>query len=289
VKRAWTCGLVRLASGLMIRSLTILLAVALAALAAAAPATARDRDLDVVSYNIHHAAGVDERLDLERIARVIDTTGADVAALQEVDRHWGARSEFVDQASWLARRLRMHVVYGANLDVEPEQPGQPRRQYGTAILSDFPIHSWRNTLLPRPEGGEQRGLLEAVVNVRGARVRIANTHLQHNSAVERTAQALRIAELLDGAREPIVLTGDLNARPADPELAPLFARFADAWTLGGTGDGFTLPAEAPTARIDYVLTSPTIGVESARVMPTLASDHLPVVAELEVPRKTRSE
>jgi endonuclease/exonuclease/phosphatase (EEP) superfamily protein YafD len=33
-----------------------------------------------------------------------------------------------------------------------------------------------------------------------------------------------------------------------------------------------------------VLTSRSIGVESARVVPTLASDHRPVVAELEVPR-----
>jgi endonuclease/exonuclease/phosphatase family metal-dependent hydrolase len=261
-----------------------LFAVLTVAFPAAAAAERHDREIDVASYNIHHGADVNEQLSLERIAAEIRATGAEVAGLQEVDRHWGVRSQFVDQADWLAKRLRMHVVYGANLDLEPLTPGAPRRQYGTAILSEFPIHEWRNTLLPRPEGGEQRGLLEAVIKVRGERLRVANTHLQHNSAVERTAQTQRIAELLATAPEPVVLVGDLNARPADPELAPLWTRFQDAWVLGGEGDGFTYPAEAPSARIDYVLVTPDVPVSQAEVRSTLASDHLPVVAQIALPR-----
>jgi len=178
----------------------------------------------------------------------------------------------------------MHVVYGANLDLEPELPGNPRRQYGTAILSRFPIVSWRNTLLPRPQNGEQRGLLEAVVEHRRTRIRIANTHLQHNSAVERLAQAQRIAELLAPSPEPVVLGGDLNARPDAAELAPVFALLQDAWTRG-RGDEFTYPAEAPNARIDYVLASSDVTVRWARVLRTLASDHLPVVAGVTVYRR----
>jgi endonuclease/exonuclease/phosphatase family metal-dependent hydrolase len=268
----------------MTRLIGLLAAAVLALLLAAAPASAaRDRNFEVVTYNIHHAVGVDGQLSLERIARQIDATGAEVALLQEVDRHFGARSEYIDEPAWLARRLGMHVVYGANLDLEPEAPENPRRQYGTAILSRFPIVSWRNTLLPRPENGEQRGLLEAVVEYRRTRIRIANTHLQHNSAVERLAQSQRIAELLAPSPEPVVLGGDLNA-PAAPELAPLFARFQDAWAKG-RGNAFTYPAQAPNARIDYVLASPAVTVRWARVVSTLASDHLPVVAGLTVYRR----
>ncbi len=97
------------------------------------PAAARppQRTLSVLSYNIHHGVGGDGRLDLDRIAAVIRDSGADVAALQEVDRHWSARSGLADQAKELARRLRMHHAYGANLDRAPAEPGQPRRQYGT--------------------------------------------------------------------------------------------------------------------------------------------------------------
>jgi endonuclease/exonuclease/phosphatase family metal-dependent hydrolase len=259
------------------------LLVATAGPAPAAVPQAPDRELSVASYNIHHAAGVDGRLDLERIAGEIERGGAEVIGLQEVDRHWSSRSEFADQAGWLAERLGMHVVYGANLDLDPPAEGQPRRQYGTAVLSEFPILWSRNTLLPRPRGGEQRGLLEAVLNVRGVRVRFANTHLQHNSAEERFAQSQRIAELLGDAVEPTVLVGDLNARPQAPELAPLWPHLEDAWTRGGEGPGNTYPAEAPDRRIDYVLVTPDVGVRSAEVLASPASDHLQVTAALVVP------
>jgi endonuclease/exonuclease/phosphatase family metal-dependent hydrolase len=267
----------------------LLLAALIAALALAAPAAAaahpHDRALRVITFNIHHGANGAEQLDLERVARVIEDSGADVAALQEVDRHWSERSALADQTALLSRRLRMHGVFAANLDLDPPAAGQPRRQYGTALLSRHRIRSWRNTLLPRPEGGEQRGLLEAQIKVRGARVRIANTHLQHDSAVERTAQAQLIAELLAPAREPVVLVGDLNAVPDAAELVPLFGVFADAWTRAGDGPGFTIPVEAPDRRIDYVLTSPEIRARHAAVIATDASDHLPVVADLLIPKR----
>jgi endonuclease/exonuclease/phosphatase family metal-dependent hydrolase len=269
-----------------------LLAVALAALllalgAAPAPAAPKDRELTVMTYNIHHGRGVDDVLDLERIAAVIRAEDVEVVALQEVDNGWGARSEFRDQARELAALLGMHFVYAANLDLEPLEPGSPRRQYGTAILSELPILQSENLLLPRSSiRNEQRGLLEALINVRGVPFRLYNTHLQHNSALDRTMQVEAIIDEMEEARGPHALLGDLNARPNAPELAPLFPRLSDAWTLGGEGDGFTLSASNPTARIDYVLVSPDIGVADARVPYTLASDHLPVVAELILPGST---
>jgi endonuclease/exonuclease/phosphatase family metal-dependent hydrolase len=273
----------------MLRARTLLVTL-IAVLLLAAPAAAHrppDRELRVITFNIHHGADGAEQLDLERVADVIEDSGADVATLQEVDRHWGARSAFADQAAELGRRLDMRAVYAANLDLDPLEQGEPRRQYGTAILSRFPIASWQNTLLPRPNNGEQRGLLEAVLKVHGVRVRVANTHLQHNSALERTAQAQRIVELLAPAGEPVVLAGDLNAVPDAPELAPLFGMFADAWTRAGSGPGYTIPVEAPDRRIDYVLTSPSIAARHAEVVATGASDHLPLVADLAIPKEAQ--
>ncbi|NUR82746.1 MAG: metal-dependent hydrolase, partial [Nonomuraea sp.] len=117
--------------------------------------------LRVVTFNIHHGRGPDGRLDLRRVADVLHTSGADVAALQEVDRHYAARSDFADQAAWLATALGMRLAHGANLDLDPSAPGRPRRRYGTAVLSRFPIRDSGNTLLPRFPGSEQRGLLHA--------------------------------------------------------------------------------------------------------------------------------
>ena len=243
----------------------------------------RERHIWVASFNIHHGVGLDGRLDLERIAGVIEAQDPDVIGLQEVDRHFGERSQFVDQARWLAERLDMHVVFGANLDLEPLTPGAERRQYGTAILSRHRILEWRNTLLPRPEGGEQRGLLEAVVRVRGTRVRAFSTHLQHNSQAERLVQVAAIRDIVGRSRESVVLVGDFNATPDSQEIAAITEDLTDAWVEGGEGDGYTFDAATPHARIDYVLTSGDVVTLAAAVVASDAADHLPVVADLVLP------
>jgi endonuclease/exonuclease/phosphatase family metal-dependent hydrolase len=243
---------------------------------------ADDQIFRVMSFNIHHAQGTDGVLDVPRIATVIRTQRPDVVGLQEVDRHWSDRSAFEDQAARLARLLDMHVVYGANLDLDPPAEDLPRRQYGTAILSRYPILTWENTLLPRFGDHEQRGLLRALINVRGGPVQVYNTHLQHNDAAERLEQAKAIVELIGTPEEPVILTGDLNAPPEAPEIAPLTELLRDAWSGPG---GYTHPSEQPTHRIDYVLGSRDLAPRRAAVITSdaAASDHLPVVADYAPP------
>lgn len=270
----------------------LVLAQALLAVPASATTTTGSADssgkgnLRVLTFNIHHGAGTDDVLDLEHVATVIEESGAQVVALQEVDRHWGERSDFVDQAAWLGERLGMRSVYGANLDEAPVPPATERRQYGTAILSAYPITSWTNTPLPKFEGGEQRGLLEAHLDVGGTPVRVFNTHLQHDNAAERQAQADAIVDRIGRSRRPALLMGDLNAVPDTPEIATLTRRLTDVWARVGDGDGFTIPVEAPDRRIDYVLTTPSLQPVSAEVIATDASDHLPVAAALNLDRAT---
>jgi endonuclease/exonuclease/phosphatase family metal-dependent hydrolase len=139
-------------------------------------------------------------------------------------------------------------------------------------------------LLPRSGTNEQRGLLEALVEVKGVPVRFYNTHLKHTSAEERALQVRAIMEHTEGVEEPQILVGDLSAEPGAAELAPLYDRYVDARPLGGEGPGYTIGAENPTRRIDYVFVTPSVGVEGARVPRALASVHLPVVADLSVPR-----
>jgi endonuclease/exonuclease/phosphatase family metal-dependent hydrolase len=256
--------------------------------AAGVPGAPPPRPLRVATFNIHHGVGIDGVLDLARIAATIERTGAEVVGLQEVDRHWSERSNFVDQATWLADVLDMDLAFGANLDLDPPAAGAPRRQFGTAILSAHRIRATTNTLLPRPLGGEQRGLLEALIKVRGIPVRVFNTHLQHDSQVERLAQVARIREVLATTEESVVLLGDLNATPDTPEIAGLTDRLVDAWVTAGVGDGFTFDAATPHARIDYVMSSDNVVARTAAVVTTDAADHLPVVVDLALPGKRLS-
>jgi endonuclease/exonuclease/phosphatase family metal-dependent hydrolase len=265
-----------------------------------------------MSYNIKHgqtnAACVqpprvpgqdpfpDCNLDLEASIDVMRAHAPDIVALQEIDRFW-ARSAYVDEPAAIAAALGMeHTCYAANLDHAPDSHSSIPHQYGTAIVSRFPILDCRNTLLPRTANNEQRGLTRALINVRGVPLAFYNTHLHHTNAPDRSLQTVRIGEIMDAAPGELrVILGDFNARPTAPEMAPIFARFDDSWTEAGAPtadnpDGNTSPADVdrdPTSRIDYVFVSSDVEVAAASVpineYTRLAADHYPVVANIALP------
>lgn len=269
-----------------------------------AQSESEDQGLRVMVYNIHHGAGNDDcvdpevpegeipeaecALDLERIAKVIQSEKPDIVALQEVDRSW-ARSGGVDQPKELSEMLDMEVCYGANLDHEPDEHADEPHQYGVATLSTYPIVSCENTHLPTPEGSEQRGLLDARVNVPGiGKVAVLNTHLDHQDQQIRADQVDAIVDYVSDIAAPIVLMGDFNAQPGDSELAPVESMFTDAWVTGGDGgNGYTYPAspdEEPDRRIDYIFVRDEFRVPEVYVVinedTRMAADHFPLVAEL---------
>lgn len=252
-------------------------------------------EVRVMTYNIHAGIGSDGRLDLERTARVIRESGAEIVGLQEVDVHWSSRSNFQDQARLLAGELRMRYFFAPIYSLEPPEPGRPRREYGLAVLSRYPILREENheitrlsTQDPDPTPEPAPGFPEVLVNVRGVKVHFYATHLDYRP--DPAVRRMQVEDMLRIAGEdpgPKVLVGDLNATPEAPELAPLLEYFGDAWVLAGSGPGYTFPAASPDRRIDYVLASEGVEVLSARVIRTPASDHLPVVADLSISRGGR--
>jgi endonuclease/exonuclease/phosphatase family metal-dependent hydrolase len=237
-----------------------------------------------MTFNIH--AG---HSDLARTADVIRTSKADIVALQEVDVHWGERSRFEDQATALSKATGMDVRFGPIYRLPGEAPGEPMREFGVAILSRLPITSSHNHVITRlsTQGGEtpqpMPGFLQVTVQSAAGAVDVFSTHLDFrpDPAVRRT-QVGEMLEIVRAAAHPVVLMGDLNAPPEAPELRPLFEALDDAWQ-GRDDVGGTYPAAAPARRIDYVLVSPRLGVRRSQVIATNASDHLPVVADLEIP------
>ncbi len=239
--------------------------------------------ITVVSYNIHHGEGIDGRLDLERIAAVIRETGADLVSLQEVDQNV-TRSGSVDQPQEFAKLLKMHVAFGANIDLEGGK-------YGNAVLSRFPIVAHKNHALPNTGGGEQRGVLEVDVELpQGGQLKFLATHLDHR---QDPAQRVESAKFINqtfavDSKYPLCLTGDLNASPDSPPLEVLLKH----WTLPAGQDGFTIPVGKPTRKIDYILVgsaTPSSGIQlrevETRVLDeAVASDHRGVLSVLEVLR-----
>jgi endonuclease/exonuclease/phosphatase family metal-dependent hydrolase len=228
----------------------------------------------VMSYNIHHGEGLDGRLDVERIARVITGARADLVGLQEVDRGV-ERTLRRDLPAELARLTGMAVRFESNL---PYQGGE----YGNAVLSRFPVKASRNTRYRAPRPGEQRGFLEVTVEVLGREVIFLNTHLDFRAGDEErlaSVEELRAAVAAAGPR-PVILVGDFNAVPASAPIARVAEFMRDAWPVVGEGPGFTIPVRKPAKRIDYIWFTPgALTPVRAEVVHSEASDHLPVLGE----------
>src|SRR5687768_11139041 len=202
-----------------------------------------------MTFNIRHGENMDRVYALEGIAEVIRKEQPDVVALQEVDRRWGRRSAFDDQPARLCELTGMSGHFGAALEREGGE-------YGNLILSRYPLRDCFVEPLPRlSEVSEQRCVVGAVVELNGSPLRVYCTHLQHNSAEERSAQARALLEVIGRRDGPAVLAGDFNAEPHQEELGHLMREMTDAWTSVSVEPGFTIPSTGAAKRIDYVFAS----------------------------------
>ena len=254
-------------------SLVLALAVALTACASTAsqPSTTSST-LRVVSYNIKHGRGNDDRVDLERTARVLRAQQPDIVALQEVDERV-QRSGFVTQADSLGRLLGMHAAFGSFFDY---QGGQ----YGMAILSRHPIASVNPIRLP--DGNEPRiALMVKIAMPAGDTIAVVDVHFDWvTNDSFRFAQASKLAAVLDTTRLPYILLGDFNDEPGSRTLGLFTSRATEARKPRNAH--FTFPSSpAPVQEIDFIFASPAAAwtAREVRVIDErLASDHRPVLA-----------
>lgn len=258
----------------------------------ASPDTQQDLKFKVMSYNIAAGSGGDGTYDIDHVAETIENSGADVIGLQEVDVHWGARSNFDNQVEYLAEKLDMHAFFAPIYSFEPLNDGDPRREYGLAVLSKYPITESENHDISRlstqdtdPVPALAPGFPGVVINVKGVHVPFYNTHLDYRG--DPFVREMQVDDTLNiiSDQKNAILVGDLNARPDAPELTPLFNRFEDAWTIAGEGDGYTFPRTSPDRRIDYILSSPGMNISNTEIIESDASDHLPLTTEVVVTRR----
>ncbi len=159
--------------------------------------------MKLVSYNIQYGRGRDGVFDLQRIADAI--AGADVIALQEVERYW-QRSGMVDQPREIADLLEdYHWVYGAGIDVDASDRDDygklrnRRRQFGNLLLCRRPIFASRNHLLPKYASlgpmSIQRSALEGVIETDRGWLRVYSVHLTHLSAETRMPQVQTLLDI----------------------------------------------------------------------------------------------
>ncbi len=223
------------------------------------------------SYNIRKAICADRRRRPDRILEVLAEIDADVIALQECDRRFGARASAIP-----ATMLAEHSDYKAvPFDIRHGSMGW----HGNAVLvkKEVEIIRFQPLVLPALE---PRGAVVADVCIRDTRLRIVGMHLDLSGLWRRkqVRDLLRQVEALPD-RLPTVMMGDLNEWR---EAQGCLRDFAERHRVLATGP--TFHARHPLARLDRIIVSEEIEVEAVGVHHSakarIGSDHLPVWARI---------
>jgi len=223
----------------------------------------------LASYNIHGGIGRDGQFSAQRILDVLREIDADVWALQEV----ASRTGEIEMLNWRAHETGLASIAGTTRT-------HANGDYGNGLLARYPIVStelldltWR--------GREPRGAIAADIDCSGEPLRVVATHLGLRPAErrEQVGQLLHLFRKRPGERA--VLVGDLNewflwGRP----LRRLHAYFTE------TPAPATFPSSSPFLALDRLWTHPRAILRELNVhrspLARIASDHLPLVAELEL-------
>lgn len=227
--------------------------------------------ISVASYNIQKSIGTDFRRRPERILAVLGELNADVVALQEVDRRFGARVSSLS-AEMLEKETNYRPV---RFGVRPESLGW----HGNVILvrKGVEVLSQRTIDLPALE---PRGAVSADLRVGNERLRVVGMHLGL-VGLWRKRQAQAVLSALGMIEEslPTVMMGDLNEWSVN---GGCLKQFAADHHVGQPGPSF--PSVRPVFGFDRIITSADLSIIDSGVHESLrarsASDHLPVWAQL---------
>lgn len=227
----------------------------------------------ILSYNTHHGQGTDGRLDLQRIAAIVNSINPDYIGLQEIDSAT-TRTGGVNQAAEYGRLIGMNWVFGRAI---PYGGGA----YGNATLCDRPFRNVDRIALP---GSEPRMALITDIDLSGgadpasATVTFINTHLMNGEPAAQLQGAVLINNYISNpangdTSRPMVLVGDMNASRGSPPISELLRKWnASAFNYG----------------IDWILFRPAnrwrfLGAAKVDTgAATVASDHLPVFQDMEL-------
>lgn len=240
----------------------------------------QSENIRIMSYNIHHGRGTDDKVDLDRIAKLINDWSPDLVALQEVD-NVTSRSSFMNQTDTLASKTRMFSIFGKNIDVFGGE-------YGNAVLSRYPIIHSENRKLPRIGNSEQRGLLAVWVQIKnkdGLTVFIS-THFDHREKnSERLKSVEKIKFWIDRGDfgDDLIIAGDLNDTPSSNVILTINT-FCDGSNQSSKYK--TFPSRKPERQLDYIYTcnKGKYIIDSYHVIDApIISDHLPIICDIIYP------
>jgi len=232
----------------------------------------------------------------QNIVKFIKKTDADIVCCQELTVNFKEANPGIDVAAEIAKACNYNyyfhpqTIYGA----DGEQV-----QMGNGIFSKFPISSKVFKYVQRADPNvisyetEDRSYVEVVLDVNGKKLKVGTVHLSYSTAFAMTekklAEADKLYEAVQDNHEKFILTGDMNAKPDSPIIEKLEELFIHAdpntarptWTTKPFSyQGFE--ANELNWRLDYIFATEDINALDNKILETNYSDHLPVLAEIQI-------
>ena len=234
------------------------------------------RTLRVATYNIHRCRGLDGRTNPQRIAEVIRSIEPDVIALQEVI---GAGPSSGGHAEEIGAALGMGWVMASSRHLRG-------CLFGNVVLSRLPIRhhtqydlSWKTC--------EPRNAQRVDIAIGEDTLHLYNVHLG-TAFLERRYQAGRLSAVLHDHRidPPKIVLGDFNEWTKGLATHTLSERMKAIDLRKHLRRRRTYPGVFPVLHLDHIYYDGQVEVVKVELPRTrlslMASDHLPLVAELKV-------
>lgn len=253
--------------------------------------------LRLVTFNIAHGRGLTPiqgitsqrklRLNLRRIAGLLEKLAPDIVALQEIDERsrWAGNFDHLD---YLRVHTRFpHAVFGIN----NRRTGLLNLSYGNALLSRHAIRVAETVVFGRRRLGE-KGFLYVELDVAGRCVPLVNLHLHFSSRAQRLRQLERFLAWLrekhrlhatSWAMPPIVCGDFNNPGTGDDATASLMSHLSDYCDYAlHPAAGPTFPSPLPRRALDFVFLPTGCSGARCQIVRSMLSDHLPVVVDFEL-------
>ncbi|EUC97241.1 endonuclease/exonuclease/phosphatase family protein [Providencia alcalifaciens] len=254
--------------------------------------TANKPTIKVATYNIGKNELAADVANLDELSKAIAKIDADVIVLTEIDNKT-ARSKKVNQLEEIAKANKMDFAFGKALHFDGGE-------YGVGILSKYKIE--KSQVVNLPSGGaEQRVVLLSQITKPGfdSPIIIMGTHLDwQKDPTIRIGQVRHILDATIGDTETgfdniaasiKILAGDFNSTAKEQPIEEI-SYFWNPVEKKGVNYR-TWPAVNPAIDIDHIFTykgqvwdvkNMTIPTDSKDFQWSKVSDHLPVIAELEL-------
>ncbi len=242
--------------------------------------------LKVMTFNIQHGRNHNlpgDVMDLSLMSATVLSYDPDILGLNEVRKGVPAYENelYPDEPAFFEESLGGNCYFGKAVEFGKGH------FYGNAVWSKFPFAKTETHIIPdvpktEREPGvyyETRCVIRSDYLIGDKKLTVLSSHFGLGSGEQDNAvdTVISIAETIDN---PIILMGDFNITPDNPNIIRLSSVFTDVHSSLGKGE-YTFSSDNPTEKIDYIF-SRGLKIINADTIKVIASDHFPITAEFEI-------